>query len=126
MPTGINCDNPRDYIAGLRIEREADRSAFTEECLAVIDDADSTETEVLNAQDDIIAVSAMTECEDLLESSIKSRGYEDVFVGFDDDGFVEVVLIAETVTESEIDTISSAVFSQIGIEPEFLTVSSVY
>ena len=126
VPTGIKCDNPTDYIAGLRIEREAERSAFTEECLAVIDDTDSSETEVLNAQDEIIAVSAMTECEDLIESSIKSRGYEDVFVGFGDDGFVDVVLIAETVTASEIETISSVVFSQIEIEPEFLTVSSVY
>ena len=126
VPTGVKCDNPMDYIAGLRIEREAERSAFTEECLAVIDDTDSSETDVLNAQEDIIAVSAMMQCEDMLESSIKSRGYEDVFVGFGDDGFVDVVLIAENVTSDEIVTISNTVFSQIEIEPEFLTVSSVY
>jgi len=126
VPTGVECGDPIEYIAGLRIEREAERSAFTEECIAIIEDTSSSETDVLNAQDDIIAVNSVTESEDLLESALKSRGYEDVFVEYSDEGFIDIVLVAENVTESEIETISAVVYSEIEVSPEFLTVSSVY
>ncbi|MBE7065326.1 MAG: SpoIIIAH-like family protein [Ruminococcaceae bacterium] len=126
VPTGVKCDNALDYIAGLRIEREADRSAYTEECLAIIDDTSSTESEILSAQDEILTVNSITECEDALESALKNRGYDDVYVGFGDDGFIDVVLVAENITQSEVETIATVVYSQTEISPEYLTVSSVY
>ncbi|MBQ8164416.1 MAG: SpoIIIAH-like family protein [Clostridia bacterium] len=124
--TGIKCDSPLDYIAGLRIEREAYRSALTEECMSIIESTSSSDAEVSIAQDEILAVNSMTETEDLLESALKSRGYEDVFAEYNDDGCIDIVLIAKNISESEIETITSMVYSESGVTSEYLTVSSVY
>lgn len=124
--TGIKCDSPLDYIAGLRIEREAYRSSFTEECMAVIDSPESSDAEVLVAQDEILSVNTMTETEDSLETALKSRGYEDVFAEYNDDGYLDIVLVAKNITDSEIDTIASMVYTESGISSECISVSSVY
>lgn len=124
--TGVDCDSPVDYIAGLRIEREAVRSEYTEDCMSVIEDDKSSESDVLSAQDKILSVNSMIENEDLLESALKNRGYEDVFVEYGDEGNIDVVLIAENITSSEIDAIASVIYSETGVSSECLTVSSVY
>lgn len=126
VATGVLCDDPAGYIAGLRIEREAERSAYTEECLAVIEDVSSAESDVLRAQDDILTVNSVIESENALECMLKNRGYEDVFVEYNDDGYVDIVLIAETITESEVDMIASAVNSEVYVTSEYITVRSVY
>lgn len=124
--TGIDCDSPVDYIAGLRIEREANRSEYTEDCMAIIENTESSQSDVLSAQDKILSVNSMIENEDALESALKNRGYEDVFVEFSDEGNVDVVLVAKNVSESEIETIATVIYSESGISSESLTVSSVY
>ena len=126
VATGVLCSDPAGYIAGLRIEREAERSAYTEECLAIIENVSSGESEVLQAKDDILSVNSVIESETSLESALKNRGYEDVFVEYNEDGYVDIVLIAKNITESEIDMIASVVNDEVEVTSEYITVSSVY
>ena len=126
VATGVLCGDPVGYIAGLRIEREAERSAYTEECLAVIENVSSAESDILQAQDDILSVNSVIESEKTLETMLKGRGYEDVFVEYNDDGYVDIVLVAKNITESEIDMITTAVNAEVEVTSEYITVRSVY
>lgn len=126
VATGVLCGDPVGYVTGLRIEREAERSAYTEECMAVIENISSAESEVLQAQDNILSVNSVIESELSLENMLKSRGYEDVFVEYNDDGFIDVVLVAKTITESEVDMITSVINSEVEVSSEYITIRSVY
>lgn len=126
IATGIKCDNALDYIAEMRISREVSRSEATEECMAIIEDSTSSDSEITSAQEAVTSISTMTEIEDSLESAIKGRGYEDVFVIYDDDGSIDITVIAKNMTDSEVNTIAELVHSESGVTSEYMSVCSVY
>ncbi|MBQ8827822.1 MAG: SpoIIIAH-like family protein [Clostridia bacterium] len=124
--TGVKCDNALDYIAELRIEREVLRSTEAEECMTIIEDTTASDGAKETAQETVDSISTMTEIEDSLESAIKSRGYEDVFVVYDDEGSIDVTVIAKNMTEDEVNSIAEIVHTESGISEEYMSVCSVY
>lgn len=119
---GIIVNDPDDYddetlldaeefFAGARLERESKRSLQVAECVAVISDQEATEEEKAQAKEIQDALQVVSELESDMETSIKSRGYDDVFIELDEDGYINVTVLAEELTEQEVMVLADIVIS---------------
>jgi stage III sporulation protein AH len=99
-------DEAKEFFAGARLERESDRSLSEAECLAVISDTEASEDEKTAATQMQLAIEMMNQMENTIETAIKSRGYNDVFVILDSDGFIKITVMAKELTEGEVETLT--------------------
>lgn len=132
----VNDDNDNDdetgeildaeeFFAGARLERDSKRSLAEAECIAVISDAEASEDEKEEAQQLQIALEMMIQLEEEMETSIKSRGYEDVFVELDEDGYINITVMAEELTETEVMVLANIVVDSTEAELDRITIKSI-
>ncbi len=126
LATGIKCDNVEDYLAGLRLERDKVRSATAEECMAVIESESAKDDEKTKAQETVQSIGAMQEIEGSIETALKSKGYEDVFVTYATEGSVDVTLVAKILHEDEVMAIAGIISESTGITLDCMSLQSIY
>lgn len=102
-----------EFFAGSRVSRESNRSSLEDSYKVVLaDEKADTEAKTV-ASEKAQAISIMNECEKKMELSIKSRGYDDVFVIMDNDGNIDTTLKAEQVDQNEVMTIAGIIMDNI-------------
>ena len=82
--------------------------------------SESTEAEITEANELSKSLAAMTETEEMLESVIAGRGYENVLVNLSEDGEMEI-----TVSKSEIDETEAAAIAQLAQESSGVAIDNL-
>jgi stage III sporulation protein AH len=126
VTTGLKCDSVEDYFSGLRLERDEVRSLAAEECMAIIENETAADEEKSKAQETVQSIGMMQEIENSLETALKSKGYQDVFVNYDNDGEIDVTLVADNLVQDEVSAIASIIQTSTGISIAKMSVQNVY
>ncbi len=114
-----------EYFAGARLERESSRSMEEEACQAILNSEESSEEEKTAANETVQVLSLRNEVESTLETAIKSRGYEDVFVLLDDSGAVDVTVWSEELAEDEVMILANLILDNTGAEMDQIVVKNI-
>lgn len=114
-----------EFFAGARLERESKRSLLVAECAAVIDDTESSEEEKVQAMELKDAIEMMIELESDMETAIKGRGYEEVIVELDEDGYIYVTVMAEELTEQEVMVLAGIAIDTTGATLDQIVVKNI-
>ena len=126
VPTGILCESVEDYLSGLRLERDQLRSLEAEECMSIIESEETAEDEKTKAQESVQSIGIMQEIESSVETALESKGYEDVFVNYSEDGSIDVTLVAKTLIEEEVMAIALLIETATGVTVDCMSLQSVY
>lgn len=126
VATGLKCESVADYISGLRLERDEVRSLAAEECMAIIENETSAEDDKAKAQETVQSIGMMQEIETSLETALKGKGYEDVFVIYNDQGEIDVTLVAKTLVQEEVSAIASIIHTSTGVSVGNMSLQSIY
>ena len=126
VTTGLKCDSVEDYFSGLRLERDEVRSLAAEECMAIIENETAADEEKSKAQETVQSIGMMQEIENSLETALKSKGYQDVFVNYDNDGEIDVTLVADNLVQDEVSAIAAIIQTSTGISIAKMSVQNVY
>ena len=126
VTTGLKCDSVEDYFSGLRLERDEVRSLAAEECMAIIENETAADEEKSKAQETVQSIGMMQEIENSLETALKSKGYQDVFVNYDNVGEIDVTLVADNLVQDEVSAIASIIQTSTGISIAKMSVQNVY
>ena len=78
-------DDAEEYFAAIRLNRLNSRSETEESCNEIIDSETASESNVADAVAQIETLKKTTTMETDLETAVKSRGYDDVFVIIEND-----------------------------------------
>lgn len=114
-----------EFFAGARLERDSKRSLLEAECIAVISDQEASDDEKEEAQQMQLALEMMMQLEEEMETTIKSRGYEDVFVELDEDGYINVTVMAEELNETEVMVLANIVVDSTDAELDQITIKNI-
>lgn len=95
------------------------------ECAAVIDDTESSEEEKVQAMELKDAIEMMIELESDMETAIKGRGYEEVIVELDEDGYIYVTVMAEELTEQEVMVLAGIAIDTTGATLDQIVVKNI-
>lgn len=105
-----------DYFTQARLEREAIRSRQKEELKELTGNANAGDEINSKAQQEYLDLVRRSEIEATIESLIKQRGIEDVVVIFGSTGTVDLVVKADSLSQSETAQISDIVMRHAGVE----------
>ncbi|NLM11344.1 MAG: SpoIIIAH-like family protein [Clostridiaceae bacterium] len=109
-------DTGNDYFTQARIDREAIRSRQKEELKELTGNANTGDEISSQAQQEYLDLVRRSEIEATIESLIKQRGIEDVVVIFGSTGTVDLVVKADSLSQSETAQISDIVMRHAGVE----------
>jgi len=113
--TDTVADAEKDYFTQARLERDAIRSRQKEE-LKDLTSSNAGDEITAKAQQEYLDLIRRAEIEATIESLIKQRGIEDVVVIFGSTGTVDLVVKAESLSQSETAQISDIVMRHAGVE----------
>ncbi len=100
-------EDEEEYFAGKRLNRLNQQSTLTEEYESVLADETAEKDAISEAQGLLNSLNAVMSCENDLESQIKSLGYMDVFAELKTDGMVDITVLAESLTETDVQSIAN-------------------
>ena len=99
-------EDEEEYFAGKRLQRLNQQSALADEYESVMEDQSADKDAISEAQSMLASLNAVMTCENDLESKIKSLGYMDVFAELTTDGMVDITVLAESLTEADVQSIA--------------------
>lgn len=99
-------EDEEEYFAGKRLSRLNQQSAQAEEYESVMEDETADKDAIAEAESLLASLNAVMSCENDLESQIKSLGYTDVFAELQTDGMVDITVLAESLTEADVQSIA--------------------
>jgi len=105
-----------DYFTQARLEREAIRSKQKEELKELTSNATAGDEVAAQAQQEYLDLVRRSEIEATIESLIKQRGIEDVVVIMGSTGTVDLVVKADSLSQTETAQISDIVIRHAGVE----------
>jgi len=105
-----------DYFTQARLEKEAIRSRQKEELKELTGNATAGDEAAAKAQQEYLDLLRRSEIEATIESLIKQRGIEDVVVILGSTGTVDLVVKADSLSQSETAQISDIVMRHAGVE----------
>ena len=116
-------NDAQDYFESAKLDREISRGRVLETLANIIDDENSETQSKLMAEEEKIKVAKQTDTESMLESIIKSKGYEDavVFIG---DGKADAVIKSKDMSSEDATAIAGIITEQTGIPISEITVAS--
>lgn len=118
-------EDSEEYFAQMRLSRMNEESALSEEYRRVTEDAAASDSAVTEAAYMIETLNTLTSCEEDLEKGIKALGYQDVFAALALDGEVDITVLAESLNESDVNTIANMVTELADVSPDQITVRGV-
>lgn len=117
-------NSENDYFTQARMERDAIRSKQKEE-LKELTGSNAGDEISARAQQEYLDLIKRSEIEATIESLIKQRGIEDVVVIFGSTGTVDLVVKADSLSESETAQISDIVMRHAGVEMEDIHIKNM-
>lgn len=105
-----------DYFVQARLEKESIRSRQKEELQELTSGKDTTGEITAKAQMELLDIIKRSEIEVTIESLIKQRGFEDVYVILGSNGNVDLVVKADSLSQDQTAQISDIVLRHAGVE----------
>ena len=99
-------EDEEEYFAGRRLYRLNQQSVLVDEYKSVLEDQGADEDAISEAQSMLASLNALMTCENDLEAQIKSLGYIDVFAELKTDGMVDITVLAESLSEADVQSIA--------------------
>lgn len=109
-------DSDNDYFVQARIDKEAIRSKQKEELKELTSSTNTSDEIAAKAQQEFLDLVRRSEIEATIESLIKQRGIEDAVVIFCSTGTVDLVVKADSLSQSETAQLSDIVMRHAGVE----------
>jgi len=106
----------KDYFVQARLEKEAIRSRRKEELQELTSGKDTSGELTAKAQQELLDLINRSEIEVTIESLIKQRGFEDVYVILGANGSVDLVVKADSLSQDQTAQISDIVLRHAGVE----------
>ena len=121
----IKVNDTEEYFATIRLNRLNSRSETEESCNEIIDSETASESNVADAVATIETLKKTTKMETDLESAVKSRGYDDVFVIVEND-CVYITVQSDSMDGSEASAIATSACEITGYPLDDIVLKGVY
>jgi len=121
----IKVNDTEEYFATIRLNRLNSRSETEESCNEIIDSETASESNVADAVAQMETLKKITKMETDLETAVKSRGYDDVFVIIENDS-VYITVQADSLDGSEASAIATSACEITGYTLDDVVLKGVY
>ena len=121
----VKVNDSEEYFATVRLNRLNARSQTEESCNEIIDSETASESNVADAVALIENLKKTSKMETDLETSVKSRGYGDVFVMIENE-CVYITVAAESLDGGEVSAIATSACEITGYELDDVVLKGVY
>ncbi len=118
-------DDAEEYFATIRLNRLNSRSETEESCNEIIDSETASESNVADAVAQIETLKKTTKMETDLETAVKSRGYDDVFVIIEND-CVYITVQSDSMDSGEASAIATSACEITGYTFDDIILKGVY
>ena len=118
-------DDAEEYFATIRLNRLNSRSETEESCNEIIDSETASESNVADAVAQIETLKKTTKMETDLETAVKSRGYDDVFVIIEND-CVYITVQSDSMDSGEASAIATSACEITGYTFDDIVLKGVY
>ncbi|NLK69089.1 MAG: SpoIIIAH-like family protein [Clostridiaceae bacterium] len=118
-------DDGSDYFVQARIDRESIRSKQKEELRELTSSTVMDKDISAKAQEEYLDLVKRSEVEATIESLVKQRGIEDVVVIFGSTGTIDLVVKADSLSQSETAQISDIVIRHSGVDMEDIHIKNM-
>ena len=118
-------DDAEEYFAAIRLNRLNSRSETEESCNEIIDSETASESNVADAVAQIETLKKTTKMETDLETAVKSRGYDDVFVIIEND-CVYITVQSDSMDSGEASAIATSACEITGYTFDDIVLKGVY
>lgn len=123
--TGTATDGTVDYFVQARLDREAIRSKQKEELNEFTGRTDLSGEISEKAHEEYLEILKRSDMEASIESLIKQRGFDDVVVVIGSTGTVDLVVKADSLSQSQTAQISDIVIRHAGVDMEDIHITNV-
>lgn len=114
------------FFAQARLDRDIELSKNTSYLKQLSTDASAEKIIQAQAYEQFVSMMEESECRTRIESMIKEKNFEDVFVAFGDDGSVDVVVKTPSLTQSQVAQITDIVSRQANVEIPMIHIRPIY
>lgn len=104
-----------DFFVSAKLSREQTRSKNKETLMAIVQDKSISEDLKKDAMDTLVAMTKNAEKEDICESLLGARGFEEIVVRIEEEG-VNVIVNAATINEQELAQIEDVIMRETGVK----------
>jgi stage III sporulation protein AH len=112
------------YFSSAKITREQMRSRNRETLMMIIESPDVSDAEKKAATDSLIQLTNIAEKENSIEILLQAKGFDEAVVSIDD-GDVEVIVNAESITEQQTAIIEDLVTRKADVTVDHITITPV-
>lgn len=120
----VNAAGTVDFIVEAKLAKEYARVATQESLQSIIDNASLSSTEKQAAVEKMVELVEISEREMAAESLIMAKGYSDVAVTMTD-GYVDVIIVAESIGSSERAKIEDIVKRKMQVSADKITINAI-
>ena len=115
-----------NYFAQAKLDREITRSRNSDSYKQITEDVNVSEEVRTEAYDKMMLIIDNTEKEMRLENLIREKGFSDVMAMFGDDGSIDIIVEAKSLTQSDVAQITDLAIRHAGVEVNDLKIKNVY
>lgn len=114
-----------NYFANAKLEREQKRSVSKETLMELVNNKNISEKEKADAVKSVMDLTAKADLENDTETLLEAKGYSDAIVIMSEEGTVDVIINATSVTDQDIAKVEDIVKRQTGAEASDIVISPV-
>jgi stage III sporulation protein AH len=114
-----------NYFANAKLEREQKRSISKETLMELVNNNNISDKEKAAAVDGLLELTAKAEMENAIETLLEAKGFSDAIVVLSEEGKVDVIINAETVSKQEVAKVEDIVKRQTGADSSKIFISPV-
>ena len=111
-----------DFFEAARLEREINRAEVRETLSTIIENEKSEISSKAKAEEEVIKFAKLSDTEQVCESLIKAKGYEDAVVYINGDK-VNAVIKTSAMTPEDATKIAEIITEQTGVEPSGIKIT---
>ncbi|ABN52073.1 MAG TPA: SpoIIIAH-like family protein [Hungateiclostridium thermocellum] len=115
-----------EFFAQAKMDKDVRRAKDKEELEKITNDANATEEQRTQAYERMLKLLENSDKEMRIEALIKNKGFSDVVVFFGDDGSVDVVVKAPSISSVEVAQIAEITSRQAGVDISDVHVSNKF
>ncbi len=115
-----------NYFAQAKLDREITRSRNSDSYKQITEDVNVSEEVRTEAYDRMMLIIGNTEKEMRLENLIREKGFSDVMAMFGDDGSIDIIVEAKSLTQSDVAQITDLAIRHAGVEAIDLKIKNVF
>jgi len=115
-----------DYFAQVKLQRDVSRSKDSDSLKTISNDTSTSKDTKAKAQDKMLQIVNYTNKENRIEALIKDTGISDVVTFFGDDGSIDIVVKAPSLTSAQVAKISDIVSRQANVPINKIVIKNIF